>query len=218
MQFANQKPSTNEPVTLYFDTEFTGLHQNTKLLSIGICDAMGNIFYAELPYNFKEGEKDEFVKNEVLPHMVSNKEPEQYAEIDRFITHMHESKISCVYVIAESDEHLKGKLDGWLEAVSGGQPIQMCSDVSHYDFVLFCEIFGGAMSLPSNVNPSCHDINQDIAYMYDVTEREAFDMDREQLFRKLVDSETIVFKEEAKHNSLYDAVTIAVIADDVCIE
>lgn len=33
---------------LYFDTEFTGLHQNTQLISIGIVSDNGKKFYAEL--------------------------------------------------------------------------------------------------------------------------------------------------------------------------
>ena len=33
---------------LFFDTEFTGLHKNTTLISIGIISEDGKTFYAEL--------------------------------------------------------------------------------------------------------------------------------------------------------------------------
>lgn len=33
---------------IFFDTEFTGLHQNTTLISIGLIAENGQTFYAEL--------------------------------------------------------------------------------------------------------------------------------------------------------------------------
>ena len=33
---------------IFFDTEFTGLHQNTTLISIGLIAETGQTFYAEL--------------------------------------------------------------------------------------------------------------------------------------------------------------------------
>ena len=33
---------------MFFDTEFTGLHQNTTLVSIGLVSDEGERFYAEL--------------------------------------------------------------------------------------------------------------------------------------------------------------------------
>lgn len=35
-------------MNLYFDTEFTGLHKDTTLISIGIISEEGDKFYAEL--------------------------------------------------------------------------------------------------------------------------------------------------------------------------
>ena len=32
---------------IFFDTEFTGLHKNTTLISIGCIDEAGRTFYAE---------------------------------------------------------------------------------------------------------------------------------------------------------------------------
>ena len=34
-------------INLYFDAEFTGLHKDTTLISIGIVSASGESFYAE---------------------------------------------------------------------------------------------------------------------------------------------------------------------------
>lgn len=38
----------NIKTKLFFDTEFTGLHKNTTLISIGIVSECGCKFYAEL--------------------------------------------------------------------------------------------------------------------------------------------------------------------------
>lgn len=35
-------------MNIFFDTEFTGLHKNTTLISIGCVDENGRTFYAEL--------------------------------------------------------------------------------------------------------------------------------------------------------------------------
>ena len=63
--------------------------------------------------------------------------------------------------------------------------------------VLLIDLFGGAFDLPKNINPSCHDINQDIAKFLGITEREAFDVSRECFLGICLSSE--------KHNALYDA-------------
>ena len=69
--------------------------------------------------------------------------------------------------------------------------------------VLFIDIFGGAFDIPSNVNPACHDINQDIADYLHISETEAFDKSREEIIEYYE-----VKIEGDKHNSLYDAKVI----------
>ena len=42
---------------VFFDTEFTGLHQNTTLLSIGLVAENGRSFYAEfMDYDYGQEE------------------------------------------------------------------------------------------------------------------------------------------------------------------
>lgn len=65
--------------------------------------------------------------------------------------------------------------------------------------------FKNALNLPTNVCPSCHDINQDIARYYNIDLQTAFDKSREKI---LWDN----YKEHAvggeKHNALHDAKVI----------
>ena len=95
---------------------------------------------------------------------------------------------------------LEGVLRNWLKQFP---EVQIVSDVCHYDFVQFIDMFGTAFDLPKNVNASCHDINQDIARYYYVTENVAFNMSREDILK---DSDINIDGE--KHNSLYDAKVI----------
>ena len=101
-------------------------------------------------------------------------------------------------------EFVKYHLEEWLTRYD--EEVQLVSDVSHYDMVLFIDIFGGAFDIPDNVCASCHDINQDIAGFYDITESRAFDISREKIIK---DSGYEVDGE--KHNSLYDAKVIRAI-------
>ena len=84
--------------------------------------------------------------------------------------------------------------------------IQFVSDVCHYDFVLLIDLFGTAFDLPNNICPSCHDINQDIASYYGVSEHKAFDINRDEIVDEHFLSEFI-----SKHNSLHDALMIRLI-------
>ena len=77
----------------------------------------------------------------------------------------------------------------------GNKNIENITDEMNY--------FVGDNDLPKNVNASCHDINQDIARYYYVTENVAFNMSREDILK---DSDINIDGE--KHNSLYDAKVI----------
>jgi hypothetical protein len=66
--------------------------------------------------------------------------------------------------------------------------------------VLLIDLFGTAFDLPENVSPSCHDINQDIANAYNLSDTEAFSESREGLLNDFIEGE--------KHNALYDAEVI----------
>ena len=93
--------------------------------------------------------------------------------------------------------HIRKQLAEWFEQFD---TVELVSDVCHYDMVLLIDIFGHAFKLPNNVNPACHDINQDIARYFNLTERDAFDYSREEIVMSKIPGD--------KHNSLYDAKVI----------
>lgn len=106
---------------IFFDTEFTGLHKNTTLISIGLVDEDGREFYAEL---------NDYGKDQLDPWLSEN-------IID---------KLTGENVV--STAQLRKQLTAFL---SGYDSVEMWSDCLAYDWVLFNDIFGGAFNIPKNV-------------------------------------------------------------------
>lgn len=189
---------------IFFDTEFTGLHKNTSLVSIGLVDENGRSFYAELN-DYDKGQVNSWIKENVIDNLKYNE----------YESKLHVSKDKKETFIKGGKPYVSVCLGIWLRDYDS---VELVSDVCHYDMVLFIDIFGGAFDIPKNVNPACHDINQDIAKYLGVSENKAFDISREQFideYNKIVSEH---FSENAvahidgdKHNSLYDARVIRVI-------
>lgn len=219
---------------LFFDTEFAGLRKDTTLISIGIVSEDGRKFYAELTdYNENQCNKwinQNVVKNLHLPHIPWHSkctENIKKLEEDGYVIsqnpHIPREGALLEYdyfkpdnenMTALGDSHWIGiALNEWIKQFD---TIQFVSDVCHYDFVLLIELItngGTALDLPLNISAACHDINQDIAQHFGVTDAEAFDMSREQIMNDLCGSEAIVTGD--KHNSLYDAEVIRAIYKEI---
>ena len=219
---------------LFFDTEFTGLRKDTTLISIGIVSEDGRKFYAELTdYNENQCNKwinENVVKNLHLPHIPWHSkctENIKKLEEDGYVIsqnpHIPREGALLEYdyfksdnenMTALGDSHWIGiALNEWLKQFD---TIQFVSDVCHYDFVLLIDLItngGTVLDLPLNISAACHDINQDIAQHFGVTDAEAFDMSREQIMNDLCGSEDIVTGD--KHNSIYDAEVIRAIYEEI---
>lgn len=219
---------------LFFDTEFTGLRKDTTLISIGIVSEDGRKFYAELTdYNENQCNKwinENVVKNLHLPHIPWHSkctENIKKLEEDGYVIsqnpHIPREGALLEYDYFKSDNKnmtalgdstwIGIALNEWLKQFD---TIQFVSDVCHYDFVLLIDLItngGTALDLPDNISAVCHDINQDIAQHFGVTDAEAFDMSREQIMNDLCGSEAIVTGD--KHNSLYDAEVIRAIYKEI---
>lgn len=179
---------------LYFDTEFTGLHQGTTLISLGIISEDGRTFYAEFT-GYDKTQVTSWIQENVIENLIfKTLQMEPCADVDY--------KNRSVEVLGR-EYFVKARLAEWLRQFDS---IQFVSDVCHYDFVLLAELFGGALKLPENVSAACHDINQDIASFYHISERVAFDKSREDIVE-----ESLQVIDGQKHNALYDAKVIKAI-------
>lgn len=117
---------------VFFDTEFTGLHQNTTLISIGLIAENGNTFYAEFT-DYDRTQVDSWIEENVISNLYLP----------------YESKGSYEeFTIRGSKKWIKIFLYEWL---SQFDTVEIWSDCLAYDWVLFNEIFGHAFNIPKNV-------------------------------------------------------------------
>lgn len=183
---------------LFFDTEFTGLHKDTTLISLGIVADNGKKFYAESA-DYDEKQCDDWIKENVLKHTILDGN-------DTLAARLGEDSDTTVILGSKAD--IRYELGEWLKQFDS---VQLVSDVCHYDFVLLIDIFGTAFDLPKNVSAVCYDINQDIARHYEISDREAFDKSREDIVSELCGQQI----EGNKHNALYDAEVIKAIYAEI---
>lgn len=176
---------------LFFDTEFTGLQQNTTLISIGIVSDCGKTFYAEFnDYDYKQ--IDEWLQKNVIENLKQ-----------------------CNYIPLESikenvelsgyTNYIQSALYIWLNENFKDQKIEMWSDCLAYDWVLFNNLMAyyvnGYPQLPANINY----IPFDICTLFKIKGIDP-DVNREEFVKDII-RELNVDKIE-KHNALWDAKVI----------
>lgn len=139
----NTKDKASNNVTkLYFDTEFTGLHKNTTLISIGIISDQGVTFYAELQ-DYDVTQVDDWIETNVITKLEFSKDSKCKAWVSN-----HESANFSVTMLCKDKEDLKTHLNRWLNQF---EKIEMYSDCLAYDWVLFNDVFGNALNIHSNI-------------------------------------------------------------------
>jgi len=161
---------------VFFDTEFTGLHQNTTLISIGLISECGKTFYAELT-DYDKSQVDEWLQTNVISKLTLKDEGYQgFYEDLKVLGNM---------------ELVQTKLRDWLNQF---EKVEIWSDCLSYDWVLFNQIFGHAFKIPSNV----YYIPFDICTLFKVKGIDP-DISRE----KFGCGEQ--YSDMPKHNALWDA-------------
>ena len=116
---------------IYFDTEFTGLHKNTTLISIGLISEKGDAFYAEFN-DYDKTQIDEWLQENVINNLTI---PNEYDK-------------QLINTFKGNKQYIKEKLQIWL---SQFDDIEIWSDCLAYDWVLFSDIFGHAFNIPKNI-------------------------------------------------------------------
>jgi hypothetical protein len=171
---------------LFFDTEFTGLHKNTTLISIGIVSECGKSFYAELN-DYDKDQIDDWIKNNVIKNLIIKK-----------------SNIRDIENIKYKGDvdGLKKELEKWLKQF---KKVEFWSDCLSYDWVLFNQIWGHAFNIPKNI----YYIPFDISTLFKFRKIDP-DISREEYIENKIDD---VLKYEKwgnkpKHNALWDAYII----------
>ena len=184
---------------LFFDLEFTGLHKNTTIISLGIVADSGQTFYAEFT-DYDKSQVNEWIQTNVIDKLtllIPNLEFEDYCGIDSRHddnptgTDLYKS-YSCI--CQGTHEVIKPKLLQWLAQF---ESITMIGDVLAYDWVLFQSIFGTAFDMPSHINYIPVDIST-LMLVYGIP----VDVNREEY---LISINPRLIPEGQKHTALYDA-------------
>ena len=175
---------------IFFDTEFTGLQQDTSLISIGFVSDCGKTFYAELT-DYKQDQVDDWIKTNVIDNLVLEKDNEIYQkgnlEEQTVISYKDSDNITYKGV----SDSLDSALENWFKQFD---KVEMWSGCLAYDWVLFCQIFGHAFNIPKNI----YYIPFDICTLFHVK-----GMDPDTSI-----SEFSELKGAIEHNALFDALAV----------
>ena len=194
---------------VFFDTEFTGLHQNTTLISIGLISENDDTFYAEFN-DYDKSQCDKWIKENVLSNLkLPAPEPD---EDEYFVWSGGASKVKNVEMRGDSSK-VAQYLNDWFQDILGGplswvdysdgekpaeitEPkIELWSDCLSYDFVLFNQLWGHAFNIPKCV----YYIPFDICTLFKIAGVDP-DINRERFAGCGLSNE--------KHNALWDAKVI----------
>lgn len=160
---------------IFFDFEFTGLHQHTTIISLGMVSENGKRFLAETD-SYDKTQVDDWIDEHVIPNLYISK------DVDEMPT-------DCTYIVCKDIKEMGQKAKRWLAQFNMAE---MWGDCLAYDWVLFCEMYGGALSIPANV----YYIPFDICTLMELKGQDS-DENREVL-AGFPDTKT-------KHNALHDA-------------
>jgi len=181
---------------LFFDTEFTGLHKNTTLVSIGIIAENGKTFYAELT-DYDQKQIDEWLQKNVIEKLTIDKD-----SLGKFGDDAN-------WLVRGDTASIKYYLEEWLKQF---EKVVFWSDCLSYDWVLFNHIFGHAFSIPENV----YYIPFDICTLFEHKGIDA-DISRERYAEITNDKgQNQTSEYMMKHNALYDAKVIKLCYEKLC--
>ena len=175
-------------IKLFLDTEFTGLHQNTTLISLALVTENDQYFYAEFT-DYDKSQLNDWLRTNVMASLT-----------------VSENCFDPLNFRIKGDKYeVKTAMKIWLDIILRNKPagskILVVGDVMHYDWVLFCEIFGGAFDIPSTI------LNYpiDASVLFHFVEG---DMEKERY--KYVEAELTEQEigEYKKHHALYDAIIL----------
>jgi hypothetical protein len=120
---------------LFLDCEFTGFVQNTSLISLALYRDEYCYFYSEFT-DYKPELLTPWIVTNVINKLYFTDENEYFFEEKEVIK------------MKDSTHVIVGNLKKWLQQFD---EIEIWGDVPVYDWVLFCELFGGGGNIPKNV-------------------------------------------------------------------
>ena len=198
---------------LYFDAEFTGLYQNTKLISIGIVSSFGTYFYAEFnDYNNDNDDISDWIKENVINNLLYQSDCINIDSIPTRVTRYdnNHTVFNMVNITMRGNTNeIREQLLKWLfnEYYISNRQLQFYTDCYAYDWVLLNNLIcqdGNALNIPNYI----YYIPLDLSTALQLNNIDP-DINREKFCNINYDEyKTIIFPKFnniSKHNSLWDA-------------
>ncbi|QXN67826.1 3'-5' exoribonuclease [Listeria phage LPJP1] len=179
---------------IYFDTEFTNLTKDADLISIGMVDTYGRLFYAEVS-NFDTTKSSVWVNDNVIPKL------RFFNKHDALASKSDNAKTTIVY---GTKDEVSDKIIEWLSynAKHSSEKLVFVSDLMAYDWMLFVDLINkgkDATLIPEFVDMYYYDISTVFR-----TKNIDPDINREEFASEYIN----VIVNEDKHNALWDAIVI----------
>lgn len=175
---------------IFFDTEFTGLHQKTTLISIGLISECGKTFYGEF-IDYDDRQCTSWIKDHVIEYLILDYPLPYKTDFEN-------------QLVKDRKSSIKKYLIEWL---SQFKKVEIWSDCLSYDWVLFNDLIAdysnGYPELPKNV----YYIPFDICTLFKMKGIDP-DISREE-FSGMTES-------SQKHNALWDAKVIKACYEKLC--
>ena len=164
---------------LFIDCEFTGLVKNAELISLCLYHDDDRYFYAEFR-DYSEEMLTAWHYENVISKLYYRDSAETTQEAGA-VTRMKGSR-----------ENVTVKLKEWLGQFDN---IEIWGDVPAYDWVLFCDLFGGALNIPKQIHYICGDIATLL-----IAKGVDKDIRRAEFVMEMLNE-----KKNEQHNALFDA-------------
>lgn len=181
---------------IFFDEEFTGLHQKTTLISIGMIAEDGREFYCELN-DYDKTQVDDWLMDNVIANLLYSEPPkgeEEYFVATRTENNPKGQDLYKSYSVKMrgNTESLRKEMERWFAQFD---KVEIWSDCLSYNWVLFNQIWGHAFNIPRSI----YYIPFDLCTLFKIKGIDP-DINREEFAG--------MTKESQKHNALWDAKVI----------
>lgn len=195
----------DDKLRIYYDAEFTGLHRNTSLISIGMVTDTGSYFYAEST-DYDKSQINDWLQENVIGNLKL-----QHTSPYCRIRGINEPGY-CDEMIRDNTERIRGDLLTWLQMElnkSGKKQIQFYTDCYAYDWMILVDLLTGgktALDMPSWIYYIPYDLStlmQSNEIDPDVT-REDF-ISEDEILKIKGQTPFTWWGDNCKHNSLWDA-------------
>jgi len=180
---------------IFLDTEFTGLHQSTTLISLALVSENNETFYAEFN-DYDTTQVDDWIQENVINNLKYHNIKKLYSENETSVE-IKDCKKEIAYQIVRWLKNLTNR-----KYTDFTHPLyEIYSDTLAYDWVLFNQLWNNALNLPKLI----YYIPQDLSSYFNCLNIDP-DINREE-FAGIFDFQ--------KHSALSDALVIKACFDKI---